>query len=239
MTGRARLPAGTKDIRVWRDGKFVTPRSLPTRDRFLCYVEKTDHCWNWIGTKCANGYGRFSLKQLGVQAHRYAYTEFVGPIPDGLEIDHTCRNRACVNPAHLEPVTHKVNVLRSPINPIAVAANQEVCAEGHQLETLRNGRRRCFICTPRRKTVAERLSDSYILRPTGCWEWVGEKCAAGYPRFFDGHRRVQAVRYIRERLVGPIPEGMSLRLSCGNRSCVNPGHNEPKLDSRWRPKSAA
>lgn len=69
-------------------------------------------CWLWSGHKDQKGYGRFYWKGLNEYAHRWAYEYFVGAVPVGLELDHLCRNRGCVNPAHLEAVTHRVNVAR-------------------------------------------------------------------------------------------------------------------------------
>jgi hypothetical protein len=69
-------------------------------------------CWDWTGYKDEKGYGRIYKEGLNKYAHRYAYEHFVGPIPDNLEIDHLCRRRCCVNPEHLEAVTHRVNVAR-------------------------------------------------------------------------------------------------------------------------------
>lgn len=72
-------------------------------------------CWLWTGRLNNKGYGRVTLwaKKRGYMAHRMAYEFAVGPIPDGLEIDHLCRNRICCNPSHLEPVTHQENVRRA------------------------------------------------------------------------------------------------------------------------------
>lgn len=88
-----------------------------------------DGCWEWQGIKYPTGYGQISLwlgdRQTTRRAHRVGYELLVGAIPDGLVLDHLCENRACVNPAHLEPVTQSVNVRRSLANGEAVSPNQE------------------------------------------------------------------------------------------------------------------
>jgi hypothetical protein len=77
------------------------------------HVITENGCWNWIGPSNGNGYGRISNgKGRFVYVHRASYERHVGPIPAGREIDHLCRNRACINPAHLEPVTSQVNTQR-------------------------------------------------------------------------------------------------------------------------------
>lgn len=77
--------------------------------RFWAKVEKSDGCWNWIaGT--VTGYGLHSIGRKRVLAHRFSYELLVGPIPDGLQLDHRCHNRRCVNPDHLRPATNGQNV---------------------------------------------------------------------------------------------------------------------------------
>lgn len=76
-------------------------------------VAKTDNCWEWTACKTRGGYGTFSAKRGGrwamVPAHRIAYEELVGPVPEGMFLDHTCHNTGCVNPGHLRIVTNKQN----------------------------------------------------------------------------------------------------------------------------------
>ena len=69
-------------------------------------------CWMWDGWNSGNGYGKVWWEGKGEMAHRVVYELLVGPIPEGLILDHTCRNRGCCNPAHVEPVTTLVNTLR-------------------------------------------------------------------------------------------------------------------------------
>src|SRR5580698_2584776 len=90
-----------------------TKIKVPEHDqqRFWRLVEKTESCWNWKGGK-TNGYGCFQIAKVNFRAHRLAYELLRGPIPTGLHLDHLCRNRSCVNPDHLEPVTQRENTLR-------------------------------------------------------------------------------------------------------------------------------
>src|SRR2546426_12646273 len=81
-------------------------------NRFWSLVEMSLFCWEWTGKKFKNGYGCFRIRGRHFMAHRRAYEMCVGPIPCGLDIDHLCRNRGCVNPSHLEPVTRRDNLLR-------------------------------------------------------------------------------------------------------------------------------
>lgn len=103
----------------------------PAIERFRERFVKVDGCWEWTGAKQAYGYGRFGLGGRGgkvVLAHRFAYEQYVGPIPDGMTIDHLCRNTSCVNPGHMEPVTREVNARRG--NP---HAGKTHCDKGHEL----------------------------------------------------------------------------------------------------------
>jgi len=77
-------------------------------ERFWEKVDKTETCWNWTAGQ-QKGYGAFSIARRPTGAHRYSYAAVHGPIPDGLEIDHICHNRLCVNPQHLRAVTSKQN----------------------------------------------------------------------------------------------------------------------------------
>ncbi len=82
-------------------------------------------CWEWLASRGESGYGRLRFNGKEVKAHRYAYELLVGPIPEGLDLDHLCRNRGCVNPRHLEPVTRSVNLRRSPL------IHPGHCPQGH------------------------------------------------------------------------------------------------------------
>lgn len=83
-----------------------------TIQRFMSKVIQSRNCWEWTGAKNWVGYGQFRFNKKFGLAHRFSYELFKEEIPDNLEIDHLCRNRLCVNPDHLEAVTHKINMNR-------------------------------------------------------------------------------------------------------------------------------
>jgi len=112
-------------------------------------VDKSFECWTWKGTTL-NGYGTFYDGKKSVFAHRQSYELIKGNIPDGLQLDHLCRNRLCVNPEHLEPVTCKENINRG--NTGDNQRDKTHCPQGHPYsgENLRItslGYRECRICS--------------------------------------------------------------------------------------------
>lgn len=115
----------------------MAPKPRSPIERALPKIQITPGCWIWTGTKHSGGYGTINVR-LGVNAvskllvHRVVYEHYNGPIPRGLTLDHLCRNRLCVNPDHLEPVTNKENILRGEAFS-AVFARRDRCVRGHLL----------------------------------------------------------------------------------------------------------
>jgi hypothetical protein len=116
-------------------------RSRTTAQRFFDLVDVTDGCWMWQGMRIWSGYGRFSILRRPIAAHRWAYEFCIGPIPEGLTIDHLCRTRACVNPNHLEAVTNLVNVRRG--TPYRRNFARRSTARGRTGERLNTQRTHC------------------------------------------------------------------------------------------------
>lgn len=130
--------------------------NLTNLQRFWQKINATeDGCWLWTAGRNHAGYGQFHVREgdydyRNARAHRWAYETFVGPIPDGLQLDHLCRRTECVNPWHLEPVDNETNWLRGD-SPSAEAALRQECANGHPLvegnvRVDREGHRRCRAC---------------------------------------------------------------------------------------------
>jgi hypothetical protein len=117
---------------------------------FWTHVLKTEKCWLWIGCRLPSGYGKLRRKGKDWLAHRFIYTNLVGPIPEGLTIDHLCRVRNCVNPEHMELVTQGENTLRGE-SVSGLAARKTHCPQGHEysgdnLILQKNGHRKCRFC---------------------------------------------------------------------------------------------
>lgn len=146
----------------------LTPEDvIALRERWLRLVDRTDGCWRWVGFIGDQGYGQFSHRVAGHMhggpAHRWGYELFAGPIPYGHDLDHTCcvagvcrggpecPHRACVNPAHMEPVTPLENTARAaPNRPIPWQLRKTHCPQGHPYagENLipQGTRRQCRAC---------------------------------------------------------------------------------------------
>jgi hypothetical protein len=131
------------------------PNGLPTAVRLARYFSAPESgCWEWTGAITRLGYGNAYVGGRTMLAHRAVYEALVGPVPNGLTLDHLCRNRGCVNPAHLEPVTHRENVLRGE-GFAARHARKTHCPRGHpydekNTEWYRGGRycRACRTAAP-------------------------------------------------------------------------------------------
>lgn len=120
-------------------------KPYPIEDRFWPKVDKSagpDACWPWIAHKAWNGYGEFRMptnKGKLLKAHRVSYMLLIGPVPDNLDLDHLCRNRACVNPAHLEPVTRAVNATRGDCGKHNQTLNADNIKEIRSLRNIETG----------------------------------------------------------------------------------------------------
>lgn len=143
-------------------------------DRFISKTEVDDRgCINWTASIYRNGYGQFGIiwsdtgkRSMGL-AHRFAYQIYYGTLPEE-QLDHICRNRRCVNPLHLEPVTNWENTKRG-INPIGNQPKRTHCPQGHEYNEANTYRapgspnkRKCWACLKARKEKSKKAKASKV-----------------------------------------------------------------------------
>jgi len=197
--------------------------------QFEDYIRKLENgCWRWIGRLNADGYGMWKQQR----AHRFSYEAIKGRIPNSLHIHHSCRNKWCVNPEHLEAVTNQKNHLyhaeflgtQRILNKVPVPTSVD-----GKLVNINN------LLTPDliTKLRCRILSKIDMRRGNGvCWPWKGMIDKDGYGRFHmpKPHKigkQAYAHRLVYELLIGVIPVGLVLDHTCKNTACVNPDHLEP------------
>jgi hypothetical protein len=137
-------------------------------ERFMRKVYPVEGCWLWCASTLRGGYGQFNDGRTMVRAHRWIYEQLVGPIPEGLDLDHLCRVRNCVNPEHLEPVTRGENLLRG----YAARGVKTHCAKGHPFDSANtfkrpSGGRGCRTCrnNASRASKAKARADKSTTQP--------------------------------------------------------------------------
>jgi hypothetical protein len=133
---------------------LVPPKTIPISERLRRNSRADDKgCWVWTGGLSHNGYGQIFIDHKSRRAHRVSYELARGAVPPGLQLDHLCRNRACINPAHLEPVTQRENIRRGLGPQIAGSRwrSKTKCPHGHAYEgenliVTAAGHRKCRAC---------------------------------------------------------------------------------------------
>jgi hypothetical protein len=210
----------------------------------MCEIDT--RCWVWQKTVSAGGYGVFSdVNNKKKRAHRISYEIFVGPIKEKMQIDHVCKNRACVNPDHLEQITHAKNGSREKARHHNSLKTH--CVRGHEYNeentryTMRKkghdgwALRSCRLCSKitskqyrdglssKRPSLKERFMQKVDKVDNGCWEWTASK-NYGYGKFRYKEEMRLAHRISYKMFKGDFNEQLVVDHICYNRACVNPDH---------------
>lgn len=145
-------------VEIYKTKEFPDSRRRNQPLDALWLIDYSGDCWEWLGSRM-NDYGQFMVDYVNYRAHRFIYELLVADIPAGYVIDHLCRNKGCVNPEHLEPVTDLENLRRGIPSPTVVNARKTHCLRGHEFNTQNTyfnkftGYRFCKACGALRKRI--------------------------------------------------------------------------------------
>lgn len=163
-------------MRQWRYGTQALQAKPSIEERFMSKVDSSGDCWLWTSPLSLGGYATFAVGRKGQRAHRWAYEHWVGPIPKGLQIDHICRVRHCVNPEHLRPVTPQGNSQYR-------AEQVTHCPKGHEYSPentyISNGSRICKTCNRDKSKAYQR--ELYARGEDTVENRRKTKCPEGHP----------------------------------------------------------
>lgn len=131
-----------RPCRVW-----VMKITDAEHDRYQSkYAGRPGDCYLWLGPLDKDGYGHFYFRRKNRGAHRFAWWLAFGDIPDGMVVNHKCKNRHCVNPQHLEVITSRENSLKDSVSPAAINSRKKHCPKGHPYDRVYGRQRYCSIC---------------------------------------------------------------------------------------------
>lgn len=191
-------------------------------------------CWVWMGSLQTSGHGQLRVDGRLMMVHRLSYAEALGEIPEGLDLDHLCRNERCCNPGHLEPVSHEENSRRGRECPRCIFLRTcPSCGGSSELPPLPPVRRNDGQRQPRGVDPTQWFADHVIdgalwaTSPDGehCLDWTGRTESSGYGIYSD-NGTVSVHRRSYESSCGSIPSGLILDHLCRNRTCSRPTHLE-------------
>lgn len=212
---RAKSGLRSRCIECLTNGLPPGPKPVSLFDR---YVKDKNGCWIWQGYIGPHGYGGVRFQGRSIMAHRASYILTNGEIPEDAVIDHLCSVKSCINPSHLEAVSHRLNIQR--------AWNRNHCKScdcGPPPSPTKKSKRQ-----PRGiEEKVEWLMTNHEVLPNGCHLWIGGLRKDGYGRVKWKNSSTVAHRVVYETMNGLISSGTVIDHKCSNRYCVNPDHLEP------------